>query len=111
MKKRHKYFKWTKEVEKSFSVLKDKIIEDRILVLPYFGKTFQVRCDSSGVEIGGVLSQDNRLVACLSENLNDAKNKYSTYEKELYAVIQALKKWSHYLIPKEFVLYNDNQYL
>jgi hypothetical protein len=26
-------------------------------------------------------------------------------------VIQALKKWRHYLIPKEFVLYSDNQAL
>jgi len=26
-------------------------------------------------------------------------------------VIQTLKKWRHYLIPKEFVLYSDNQAL
>ena len=26
-------------------------------------------------------------------------------------MIQALKKWRHYLIPKEFVLYSDNQAL
>jgi hypothetical protein len=26
-------------------------------------------------------------------------------------VIQALKKWRHYLIPKEFVIYSDNQAL
>jgi hypothetical protein len=37
--------------------------------------------------------------------------KYSTYDKEFYAVIQALKKWRHYLIPKEFVLYSDNHAL
>jgi hypothetical protein len=39
VKKRHKYFKWTEEAEKSFRILKDKIIEKPILVLPYFGKT------------------------------------------------------------------------
>jgi hypothetical protein len=27
------------------------------------------------------------------------------------AVIQALKKWRHYLVPKEFVLYSDNHAL
>jgi hypothetical protein len=37
--------------------------------------------------------------------------KYSTYDKEFYAIIQALKKWRHYLIPKEFVLYSDNHAL
>jgi hypothetical protein len=37
--------------------------------------------------------------------------KYSTYDKEFYVVIQALKKWRHYLVPKEFVLYSDNHAL
>jgi hypothetical protein len=79
--------------------------------LPNFGKTFQVRCDASGVAIGAVLSQDNRPVAYFSEKLNETKRKYSTYDKEFYAIIQALKKWRHYLVPQEFVLYNDNQAL
>jgi hypothetical protein len=61
--------------------------------------------------IRAVLSQDNRLVAYFSENLNDAKRNYSMYDKEFYAVIQALNKWRHYLVPKEFVLYSDNQAL
>jgi hypothetical protein len=43
--------------------------------------------------------------------LNDVKKKYSTYDKEFYVVIKALKKWRHYLIPKEFVLYYDNKAL
>jgi hypothetical protein len=41
--------------------------------------------------------------------LNDIKRKYLTYDKEFYVVIHALKKWIHYLIPKNFVLYNDSQ--
>jgi hypothetical protein len=111
VKNKHKSFKWTKEDKKSFKVLKDKITEQPILVLLDFGKTFQVRCDASGVAIGEVLSQDNRPFSYFSEKLNDTKKNYSTYEKEFYAVIQALKKWRHYLIPKEFVLYSDNQAL
>jgi hypothetical protein len=88
--------------------LKRKITEQPILVLPYFKKTFQVKCDASGFEIGAVLSQEDRPIAYFSENLNEAKIKYSTYDKEFYAIFQALKKWRHYLIPKEFVLYSDN---
>ena len=81
------------------------------MVLPIFEKTFHVRCDASGVAIGAVLSQDNRPVDYFSENLNETKRKYSTYDKEFYVVIQALKKWRHYLVPQEFVLYSDNQAL
>jgi hypothetical protein len=111
VKKRHKVFHWTTEAEKSFNLLKRKITEQPVLVLPDFQKTFQVKCDASGYAVGGVLSQDDRPVAYFSEKLDDAKLKYSTYDKEFYAIIQALKKWRHYLIPKEFVLYSDNHAL
>jgi hypothetical protein len=75
IKKWHKSFKWTEEAERSFNILKEKIIERPILVLPNFGKTFQVRCDASGVAIGVVLSQDNQHVAYFSEKLNETKRK------------------------------------
>ena len=64
-----------------------------------------------GMLLEGFLSQDDRPVAYYNEKLDDAKMKYSTYDKEFYAIIQALKKWRHYLIPKEFVLYSDNHAL
>jgi hypothetical protein len=111
VKKRHKYFHWTKEAEKSFKLLKEKITGQLVLVLLDFSKTFQVRCDASGFIIGAILSQDNKPISYFSEKLNDKKLKYSMYDKEFYAVIQALKKWRHYLVPKEFVLYSDNHAL
>jgi hypothetical protein len=109
VKKKHKSFNWTEEAEKRFRMLQEKITGQPNLFLPDFGKTFQVRCDASGVAIGAVLSQENKIVSYFSEKLNDTKKNYSTYDKEFYVVIQALKKWRHYLIPKEFVLYSDNQ--
>ena len=111
VKKRHKYFHWTEESEKSFNLLKRKIMEQPILVLPDFQKTFQVKCDASGFAIGVVLSQEDRPIVYFSEKMNEVKVKYSTYDKEFYAIIQALKKWRHYLILKEFVLYSDNHAL
>jgi hypothetical protein len=87
VKKRHKYFHW------SFNLLKRKITEQLVLVLLYLRKTFQVKCDASGFAIGAVLSQDDRTIAYFSEKLNEVKVKYSTYDKEFYAIIHALKKW------------------
>jgi hypothetical protein len=81
LKKRNKYFNWEKEVERGFKILKEKITKRLILVLPNFERKFQVRCDASGVAIGVVLSQYNRHVAYFSENMNETKRKYSTYEK------------------------------
>jgi hypothetical protein len=70
-----------------------------------------VRCDASGLAIRVVLSQDNRPVAYFNEKLNETKRKHSTYENGFYVIIQSLKKWRHYLVPQEFVLYSDNQAL
>ena len=36
---------------------------------------------------------------------------YSTYDKELYALIRALRTWQHYLLPKEFVIHSDHESL
>ena len=37
------------------------------------------------------------------------KSKYFVYDQELYDIVQALKIWRHYLLPKEFILYIDHQ--
>jgi hypothetical protein len=111
VKKRHKSFHWTEEDEKSFNLLKRKITKQPVLVLSDFQKIFQVKCDASGFAIGAVLSQEDRPIAYFSKKLNEMKVNYSTYDTEFYAIIQALNKWRHYLIPKEFVLYSDNHAL
>ena len=82
-----------------------------MLVIPNFNKPFQVRCDASGIAIGAVLSQDDRPIAYYSEKLNGEKHKYSSYEQEFDAIVQELKKWRHYLMYGEFLLYSDNHAL
>ena len=72
-------------------MLKEKVTEKPILVLPNFNKVFQVDCDASGTTIGDILSKKGRLVAYFNKKLNDAKRKYSVYDQEFYAIVQALK--------------------
>jgi hypothetical protein len=111
VKKKHISFNWTTEDKNISRILKEKITEQPIMVLPDFKKTIQVKYDTSGVAIGEILSEENKPIAYFSEKLNETKRKYSTYDKEFYVVIQALKKWRHYLVPKEFVLYSGNHAL
>ena len=104
-------FQWTAAAMKSFENLKKKVTEQPVLALPDFNKVFQVDCDASGAAIGAVLSQEGRPIAFFSEKLNEAKRKYSVYDQEFYAIVQALKKWRHYLLPKDFFLLTDHKAL
>ncbi|GJZ96146.1 putative nucleotidyltransferase, ribonuclease H [Tanacetum coccineum] len=106
-----KSFVWTKEAESAFQVVKEKLTTAPILVLPDFSKVFELHTDASKVAIGGVLSQGGRPVAYFSEKLTEPKSRYSTYDLEFYAVVQAVKHWRHYLFHKEFVLFTDHDSL
>nr|GEV54112.1 hypothetical protein [Tanacetum cinerariifolium] len=104
-------FTWKTEAAKAFDILKAKVTEAPILALPNFEKVFQVECDASGVGIDGVLSQNQRPIAFFSEKLNDARCKYSTYDKEFYVIVRSLDTWRHYLLSNEFVLFSDHEAL
>ena len=75
-----KKFKWIEVVEKAFQTLKQEVATKPILLLTTFDKLFTIECDASSVAVGGVLSQEGRLVTFFNEKLNEAKKKYSTYD-------------------------------
>uniref|UniRef100_A0A2N9EKX8 CCHC-type domain-containing protein n=1 Tax=Fagus sylvatica TaxID=28930 RepID=A0A2N9EKX8_FAGSY len=104
-------FQWNEEAQKSFELIKKKVTEASVLILLDFSKLFEVDCDASGVGIGAVLSQEGKPIAFFSEKLNESCRKYSTYDKEFYAIIRALDHWSHYLLPNEFLLHSDHETL
>ncbi|WVZ64454.1 hypothetical protein U9M48_013963 [Paspalum notatum var. saurae] len=104
-------FHWGTTQEKAFNTLKDKLTHTPLLQLLDFGKIFELECDASGIGIGGVLLQEDKPVAYFSEKLNGPSLNYSTYDKELYALVRVLKTWQHYLWPKEFVIHSDHESL
>ena len=88
-------FKWGEEQESAFSLLKLKLISTTLLSLTDFNKAFEIECDASGdalgIGTGTVLIQEKWLIAYFSEKLNGATLNCPTYDKELYAVMRALK--------------------
>ncbi|GJR74756.1 putative nucleotidyltransferase, ribonuclease H [Tanacetum coccineum] len=106
-----KSFVWTEEAESAFQVVKEKLTTTPILVLLNFSKVFKLHTDALKVAIGGFLSQGGRPVAYFSEKLTEPKSRYTTYDLEFYAVVQAVKHWRHYLFHKEFVLFTDHDSL
>ena len=104
-------FKWEEKQEKAFKLIKEKLTNAPLLILPNFAKIFEIECDASGIGIGGVLMQGGWPVAYFSEKLSGAALTYPTYDKELYVLVRTLETWQHYLWPKEFVIHIDHESL
>ena len=85
-------FVWGDAQQEAFMILKDKLTHAPLLQLPDFNKTFELECDASGIGLGGVLLQDGKPVAYFSEKLSGPSLNYSTYDKELYALVWT---WKH----------------
>ena len=72
-----------------------------------------VTIDTSDVAVGAILEQDSgnglQLVAFASQKLNDAKMRYSAYEKELLGIVWTLAQWKHYCQgPHSIVIQTDH---
>jgi hypothetical protein len=93
-------FQWGGKHQKYFDTLKERISSDPVLVLPNLRKPFEIQIDASNYSMGAVLLQDGQPICYHSENFNGAVVNYPTYDKELYALVQSVKKWKHYLLGK-----------
>ena len=72
--KKNMGFKWGDGQEKAFNMLKDKLIFDPLLSLPNFSKTFEIKCDASGLGIRAILMQEGKSITYFSEKLTCIAN-------------------------------------
>ncbi|XP_019455171.1 PREDICTED: uncharacterized protein LOC109356300 [Lupinus angustifolius] len=104
-------FHWGERQEEAFNKLKVKLTSAPVLLLPNFAKSFELECNASNISIGAILMQDGHSISYFSEKLSGATLNYSTYDKELYALVMALQTWKHYLLSKEFVIHSNHESL
>ena len=104
-------FHWTPKQTAAFNQLKHKLTSAPVLALPNFSLPFQLETDASGTVLGAVLMQQNRPIAYFSKSLGPKSAALSTYEKEALAILEALKKWRHYVVGNELHIKTDQKSL
>ena len=93
----------------SFNKLKTLITSDPILVNPDFNNTFTLTTDASNFALGAVLSQSGHPICYASRTLNNHEINYSTIEKELLAIVWAVKYFRVYIYGRKFVIQSDHK--
>ena len=104
-------FKWEERETTAFEALKQQLCTAPILSLPDFEETFVVETDASSEGIGAVLMQNNRPICYFSRKLGPRMRVAATYQKELFAIVEAVYKWRQYLLGRRFIIRTDHQSL
>jgi RNase H-like domain found in reverse transcriptase/Integrase zinc binding domain/Chromo (CHRromatin Organisation MOdifier) domain/Integrase core domain len=107
--KKHARVTWTSACQKAFEELKTCLTTAPVLVVPDFSKPFVVEADASNQCLGAVLLQEGHPVAYESRTFLPAERNYHTPERELTAVVHALKIWRCYLWGSRFTIYSDHE--
>lgn len=82
-----------------------------VLALPNFTKPFTIEVDACGTGLGAILMQDSKHIAYFSKAISPTSMGKSIYEKEAMAILEALKKWRHYLVGNPLIIKTDQQSL
>lgn len=104
-------WEWTEQEQQAFKHLKSAICQAPILTLSNFQEQFCVETDASGKGVGAVLQQKGKPIAFFSKALGVKYQALSIYDKEMMAVLLAVKKRHSYVVGRPFVIKTDHQSL
>ena len=121
--KKYAKFKWTEECQKAFDYLKESLSVIPLLGYPDVEKNFYILyVDASNYCVGGVLVQPceegeqlvpgvpfEKPIYFLSHKLSETQQRWSTIEKEAFAIKYALEKLDHYLLNAKFIIRTDHK--
>ena len=115
MTKKGATFNWTKECDAAFKLLKEKLMEDPVLISPQVDKDYVIHCDASKYSYSGILQQTRPgteelvPVAYFSGNFDKTQVKWNITKKEAYAIYKSVKKFTFYIIGVKTTVFSDHK--
>jgi hypothetical protein len=68
-------------------------------------KPFEIYKDASSMQLGAMITQDNRPIAFFSRKLSKTQQKYSVAEIELLAIVETRKEFKEMLWGQDIKVY------
>ena len=104
---------WTTDTEVSFNKLKKCQASPPVLTLPTFKGTFRLYTDACNTSVGVVLTEEvegeEKVVAYESKVLSRQQRRWPTYDKELWAVVHAIRRFRQYTTGARFQVITDHK--
>ena len=108
-------FNWTKECDVVLKLLKEKLMEDPVLISPQVDKDYVIHCNASKYSYSGILQQTRpgmeelAPVAYFSGNFDKTQVKWNIMEKEAYAIYKSVKKFASYIPGAKTMVFSDHK--
>ena len=102
---------WGDEQQKAFDTVKRTAAREASLAHPDFSKPFETFTDSSDAQLGAVIAQEGRPIACCSRKLTAPQLNHTVTERELLAIVETLKEFRNILLGQNVTVYADHKNL
>jgi len=106
---------WTEEMQQSFLAAREALARKVELVHPCPRAALSLSVDASGDHVGAVLQQRSSPAApwqplgFFSQKLSPAQVKYSAFDRELLACVEAIRHFRYMLEGRQFTLFTDHK--
>jgi len=108
-----KKVEWSEESKQAFQNIRKEIRNLVSLAHPVPNARTILSTDASATAVGAVLQQEINgkitPIAYFSKGLDQAQQRYSTYDRELLAIVLAIKHFSYFLEGRSFVVWTDHR--
>jgi hypothetical protein len=106
-------WRWMPELQTAFETLRDILTSNLVMCYPDFTKPFIVKSDASLSAIGYVLTQKvdkkEKVISYESKKLSRPQQNSSTYDREFFGLLTAIRANSHYLRHAPFLAITDHR--